>query len=136
MMKGNGIRSASLGGFTIIEMMIVVALLAILVALAYPSYGQYVRKANRGEAQQLLMNWSVNQEIWRANNPSYATTTNLPAPTLDTYAFSTVGTPNANAYALRAVGSGNQIDDAEDGTDCTTLDLNQAGTKSPAVCWD
>ena len=52
-------------GFTIIELMIVILIVAILVALAYPSYINYVRKAKRGEAQQLLLNWSINQEIWR-----------------------------------------------------------------------
>ncbi len=57
-------------GFTIIELMIVLVIVAILLALAYPSYIKYVRKANRGEAQQLLMNWSINQEIWRSNNTS------------------------------------------------------------------
>ncbi len=59
-------------GFTVIELMIVLMIVAILVALAYPSYVDYVRKARRGEAQQLLMNWSINQEIWRSNNPTYA----------------------------------------------------------------
>ena len=52
-------------GFTLIEVIIVVAIIAILVALALPSYSRYVRKANRGEAQQLLLNWANNQEIWR-----------------------------------------------------------------------
>jgi len=50
-------------GFTIIELMIVLVIVAILLAIAYPSYIKYVRKANRGDAQQLLMNWSINQEI-------------------------------------------------------------------------
>ena len=59
-------------GFTIIELMIVVMIVAILLAIAYPSYVQYVRKAKRGDAQQLLMNWSINQEIWRSNNTTYA----------------------------------------------------------------
>ena len=48
-------------GFTLIELMIVIAVVAILVALAIPSYAQYIRKANRGEAQQLLMNYANNQ---------------------------------------------------------------------------
>lgn len=55
-------------GFSIMELMIVIVIVAILVSLAYPSYIQYIRKAKRGEAQQLLMNWSINQEIWRSNN--------------------------------------------------------------------
>jgi type IV pilus assembly protein PilE len=123
-------------GFTIIELMIVVALLAVLAALAYPSYNQYVRKANRGEAQQLLMTWSVNQEIWRANNTSYATTGNLAAPTHDKYNFSTTGTLDANNFTLRADPSGDQANDKQDNVDCDPLDLNQSGTKLPAACWE
>jgi type IV pilus assembly protein PilE len=41
-------------GFTVIELMIVVVIVAILLAIAYPSFVNYVRKAKRGEAQQLL----------------------------------------------------------------------------------
>ena len=65
-------------GFTLVELMIVVAVVAILVALALPSYSRYVRKANRGEAQQLLMNWANNQEIWRANDSDYASDVTVP----------------------------------------------------------
>ncbi len=52
-------------GFTLIELMIVLVIAAIILGLAYPSYVDYVRKSKRGDAQQALMNWSVNQEIWR-----------------------------------------------------------------------
>ena len=63
-----------ISGFTLIELMIVVVIIALLLALAYPSYVDYTRKARRGEAQQLLMNWAINQEIWRSNNTAYTTT--------------------------------------------------------------
>ena len=89
-------------GFTVIELMIVLVIVAILVALAYPSYIQYVRKSKRGEAQQLLLNWAINQEIWRSNNTSYAGTGDLPAPTNENYGFDTNGDPTATAYILRA----------------------------------
>ena len=49
-------HQTSKNGFTLIELMVVIGIVAILVALAMPSYSNYVRKANRGEAQQLLMN--------------------------------------------------------------------------------
>ncbi len=121
---GNGSR-----GFTVIELMIVLVIIAILVALAYPSYIDYVRKARRGEAQQLLMNWSINQEIWRSNNPEYATTAQLPAPTHDDYTF-TLPDRTATAFTLKAVASGDQVNDhAKDGTACSTLNLNSAGRK-------
>ena len=127
------------GGMTVIELMIVLVVVAVLVALAYPSYINYVRKARRGEAQQLLMNWSINQEVFRANNTSYAAdnNVNLPKPQHDNYTFSTPTAPTAIAYTLRAVATGDQVNDnARDGTSCTTMEIVQGGAKTPASCWD
>jgi type IV pilus assembly protein PilE len=129
-------------GFTILELMIVLIVIGVLVALAYPSYVDYIRKARRGEAQQLLMNWSVNQEIWRSNNAEYATTAQLPAPTHDNYTFS-LPARSPTAFTLKAVASGDQAaDHAKDGTACSTLNLNSAGQKysgdntAVLVCWN
>ena len=127
-------------GFTIIELMIVVGIVAILLALAYPSYAQYVRKAKRGDAQQLLLNWSINQEIFRSSNTTYAGVLALPKP-IDAdgrYVFSTLGDPDATSYTLQADGSdGDQVNDtARNGDPCHTLTLNQNGVKLPAACWE
>jgi type IV pilus assembly protein PilE len=125
-------------GFTLIEVMVVLVIVAILLALAYPSYVDYVRKSNRGDAQQLLMNWSVNQEIWRANNPQYATTAQLPAPNADNYDL-TIGNLSGTTYTLTASaksGNDQNNDKARDGTSCATLTLNQNGAKTPATCWE
>jgi len=122
-------------GFTVIELMIVLIIVAILVALAYPSYIDYVRKARRGEAQQLLMNWSINQEIWRSNHPEYARDEvgELPAPTHAFYDFS-LSDRSATAYSLQADAKGDQVNDTSKG-DCTVLTLNSAGVKAPLQCW-
>lgn len=127
--QGNASR-----GFTIIELMIVLIIVAILVALAYPSYVDYVRKSRRGEAQQLLMNWSINQEIFRSNNPQYATTTQLPVPLHASYTF-TLPVRSATAFTLRATATGDQLKDIAKG-DCTVLELTSAGIKSPGDCWN
>jgi type IV pilus assembly protein PilE len=125
-------------GFTMMELMIVLVIVAILVAIAYPSYVQYVRKSKRGEAQQLLMNWSINQEIWRSNNTQYATLAQLAAPTNDNYNFSFAVAPTAAVYTLQAAASNadQQKDKARDGTSCTTLTLSHQGVKSPPECWE
>ena len=128
-------------GFSLIELMIVIAIVAILVALALPSYTHYVRKANRGEAHQLLLNWANNQEIWRANDTDYATTGNLAAPTHGKYDFSLsfvcpdASTDQATCYILTADPKGNQVDDEERGVDCDPLTLSQSNAKTPPECW-
>ena len=133
----NTFFSKRMKGFTIIELMIVLIIVAILVALAYPSFVQYARKAKRGEAQHLLLNWAINQEIYRSNNSTYASKDDLPAPTNEYYAFDTVGDPTATVYVLQADAGGDQANDrAKDGSSCEVLSLDQNGVKSPPACWD
>lgn len=142
-------RKTNRKGFTLVELMVVVGIVAILVALALPSYTRYVRKANRGEAQQLLLNWANNQEIWRANDTDYASSADLNAPTHTRYTFFVRTTasdppvagdcvdvnPTATEYALVACAQGDQVNDEERGDPCTRLSINQANAKSPAACW-
>ena len=122
-------------GFTLIELMIVIAIVAILVALALPSYTRYVRKANRGEAQALLLNWANNQELWRANDTDYASVDELVAPTHTKYRF-TLTLPEATTlYTLTATAQDDQANDEDKGTPCTALTLDQSNGKGPADCW-
>jgi len=129
-------------GFSLVELMIVVAIVAILVALAIPSYSRYIRKANRGEAQQLLLNWANNQEIWRASHTTYsdgsadANGNTLPAPTHDKYNFSVSGT-SATAFTLTAdpKSGTDQVKDTEQSVSCDPLTLNQSNAKTPPQCW-
>lgn len=124
-------------GVTIVELMIAVVIVAILVGLAYPSYIQYVRKSTRGEAQQLLMNWAINQEVWRSNHTAYAGTGDLAAPTHDHYTFDFSVNPTASVFTLRANARNDQLNDkSRSGSPCTTLTMDQSGVKSPAVCWE
>ena len=141
-------NSNSRKGFSLVELMITIAIIALLVALAIPSYSQYVRKGKRGDAEQLLMNWANLQEIWRANNPTYATSGNIAVPTHADYTFFVreTGTACANtaptsaSYALVACPQGDQANDKDKGQDCDPLSLDQSGGKGPQVlgvtyCW-
>lgn len=60
------------GGFTLIELMIVVAVVAILAMIAYPSYQDQVRKSRRGSAQSLMMSIANRQEQIYLDTRSYA----------------------------------------------------------------
>jgi type IV pilus assembly protein PilE len=140
--------SANKKGFTLIELMMVIAIVAILVALAVPSYTGYVRKAKRVEAQQILMNWANLQEIWRGNHSSYASDSDITEPSHDDYDFYVrrTGTscesqdPSSSEYVLVACPKGDQASDIDRNTPCNPLSLNQAGAKGPkasgvTVCW-
>ncbi len=116
-MSRSRLKGSNQKGFTLLELMIVLIIVAILVALAYPSYVQHVRKAKRGDAQQLLMNWSVNQEIFRSNNPAYADSDDIAPPSHDNFSFS-VGDVSASTFTLQADASGDQENDVDDGVSC------------------
>ncbi|MEE9421517.1 MAG: type IV pilin protein [Gammaproteobacteria bacterium] len=59
-------------GFTLIELMIVIAIVAILASIAYPSYQNHVRKSNRVEGKALLMQIIQQQERFKTENLTYA----------------------------------------------------------------
>jgi type IV pilus assembly protein PilE len=75
-------RSASLQrGFTLIELMIVVAVAAVLALIAVPSYMDTVRKSRRADAMAGLMRWQQFQERVRGNQPAYASAVaSMPGP--------------------------------------------------------
>ena len=61
-------------GFTLIEMLIVLAIAAILAALAWPAFTTAINKSRRADAMSALAQISQSQERWRANNTSYQST--------------------------------------------------------------
>ncbi|MES2714771.1 MAG: type IV pilin protein [Pseudomonadota bacterium] len=66
-------------GFTLVELMIALAVMAILAALAWPALQEAVQKSRRADGMSALANIMQAQERWRANNPVYqATLADLP----------------------------------------------------------
>lgn len=125
----------SKNGFSLIELMIVIAIIAILLALSYPSYASFIRKSNRAEAVVTLLDWANQQDIWRAENPSYSS--DITPPDSEHYTYSLVN--DAVSYTLTASARGTQANDKEDGVSCSSITLTQAGVMGPSgyeECWN
>lgn len=60
-------------GFTLLELMVVVLVIAVLASLAFSGYQKEIRKSRRAEAKQVLADFSLREEKWRSNNTTYAT---------------------------------------------------------------
>ena len=128
-------------GFTLIEMMIVVAIVGILAAVAYPSYDEYVKRGNRTEGQAFLSDVAARQERYFSQNNAYVTDvanvaklglSDANSPT-DKYIISLAG--GGGGYTLTAT---QQFND----TKCGNLTLNALGErgrsgsdKTVDECW-
>lgn len=128
------------GGFTLIELMIAVAVVGILAAIAYPSYVDSVRKSRRGQAKADLLELTQLAERHRTVNNSYEgfgnpSGTNVLAGELGkspregrTYYEITYTNVTDSTYTLTAVpvsGAGQEKD-----ARCLSLGINQAGVKT------
>lgn len=138
-------------GFTLIEMLIVLALLGILSAVAYPSYAAHLQRAHRSEAQAALMEAAFFMQRYYAANHRYDTgdasapLVSLPAPLNQAprqgkaHYLISVTQADAHGYTVSAtpVQDGPMSSDA-----CGTLTLNQhhmrgitGTTVNVAQCW-
>ena len=128
-------------GVTLMELMIVVVVLGILTALAYPSYRQYVAKAKRNEAKSCLLQVATMEERFYLQNSTYtADMTELGFPNAGTFLTSsgsyicdvTAATPAAFAATATY-----QKGDTEAGK-CATFSIDGVGSKTSTPfddCW-
>ncbi|PMQ04332.1 Fimbrial protein [Dyella sp. AD56] len=158
-MRGQGTvmtsRDVSLwrhAGFTLIEVMIVMAIIAILAAVAFPSYLKHVTKANRVAAEGCLSQLSSYMERYNATYLRYDKTgsdksaTDVALPSLDCsssqqtgrfYKYAFDSTPTQTTYKINAAPQDAQK--TRDGM-CGTLSLDQAGNRTTSTgqtsdCW-
>ena len=148
----------STAGFTLMELMIVVALIAILAMIAYPSYEDYIRRATRTEAKNLVMQIASEQEKFfstfnrysgsitgaRTTDPATSGLNMLgssrdlvggsPDPNDRAFYDITVALTNGNlGYTLTATPQGGQ----QTADRCGTMTLDHLGNKTAAIdgCW-
>ena len=118
-------------GFTLIELMIVVAVVGILAAIAYPAYTDYVRKARRADAQANMLDIQIKAERYRGYNNSYpanaaAMTGDLSIISSDDYYdFSISGATSSYFIKAAPKAGGSQVGECTNGS-ADDLTLNQS----------
>ena len=138
-------------GFTLIEVMVVVAIVGILASVAYPSYMNQVRKSRRSDAVVALSAIQQAQERWRANNTTYASNAAMTVSTTATppglglsatsdggYYTLVISSNTGTGYTLTATGVSGKSQSSDTG--CTPLTVvvtsGKATTDSAqSACW-
>lgn len=123
------------GGFTLLELMIVVVIIAVLAALAVPAFGRYAYRAHRVDGQELLLRIANAQERFYATNNHYGALTELgyasPAPSEKGY-YSVTSVPAAagtsQTFTVTATPVAAQLADV-----CGALSIDNTGVKLPAA---
>ena len=129
--------------FTLIELMVTVAIIGILASIAYPSYRDSVMKSRRADAQGALLAYANSMERYFTVNNTYLTVSStVVAPTnagttYYTIAISTSPAATASTYTINATPIDAQATDI-----CGTLTLTSTGAKgytgtsgSKTLCW-
>lgn len=126
-------------GLTLLEAMIVLAIVGILAAVAFPGFQAHVRKANRTDAHDALLRIQLAQEKWRANHVAYTADLaegGLGVGTMSARGHYSLMVPSASAsgFSASATALGSQARD----TRCAVirLEAGAAGeSRGPAGCW-
>lgn len=125
-------------GFTLIELMIVVAIVGILAAIAYPSYTEYVKRTQRSAIATLLSEQAQALERFYTQN-GYYTGTRVPSVSAGNDYYTIAPTLTAQDFKLEATGKGMMANDK-----CGVFTLTNTGARTnpgatggatPKECW-
>ena len=123
-------------GFTLIEVMIAVAVVAILAIVSLPSYAEFVKRGTRADAQAFLMEGALRQQQRLVDRRAYAATIGdlglaLPQSLTGKYAVSMSAPATVPpSFTISAAPQGAQTIEG-----CGTLSLTSSGDRAPARCW-
>lgn len=130
-------------GFSLIEVMIAVAVVAILASIALPSYRDYIKRGKRAAAQSVLMDLAARQQAFLLDKRRYATSSSAtelrfaswPAEIAADYSMApdpvtadNTASPPTFLITAKATSSGVMVGDQD-------MTINQNGTKTPALYW-
>lgn len=142
MTKLNRKSTKPVKGFTLIELMIIVAIIGILAAISYPAYTKYLQRANRSEGRAALMDAAARLERFYSDNNQYATADNTFPAGANVDTTSETGKYNltltsAGTHQTFTIVAAPSFPDAE----CGNLSLTNTGAKGEngtsdvATCW-
>lgn len=132
------------GGFSLIELMIVVVIIGIIAAIAYPLYTNYSRESRRSEATAMLIQVAARQERFFQDNKRYANNMTemgysaASAPSPNGYYLTSVTAAGINGYTLSAAPTAKKGQNND--TNCLAITFEHdgataGGIKLPAKCW-
>jgi type IV pilus assembly protein PilE len=138
-------RDARAGrGFTLVELMITVAIIAIISAIAYPNYTRYVMRSNRTDATAALLRLAAAQEKFYLQNNTYTTTITNVGSANSEHGYYTITIDTGNATTFTASATAPTGSRQRNDTDCRTFTITAAGVKgaskadttaNDAACW-
>jgi type IV pilus assembly protein PilE len=133
-------RSDNVRGMTLIELLILIAIVGILAAIAGPAWNDQVIKSRRADARNTLLAAQIEQEQYRANNLTYATSMSamgmgsFDSTTRDYYRVEVVSA-DATGFLITATPNGNQANDST----CNVFAVRQTGPEHSGYaalsCW-